>query len=294
MTIDTLRKASIHFVLRAFLLLSAVSAFAQISVFPTRVMLAARERSREVTVQNPTDKSLEITAGFGYKLIRSDSVGTLRLDSMMQNDEERAKSCRNWLKCFPRKFTLAPGASQKIRIMASAPDTIADGEYWGRLVLTPVQVGAPVVAGSDTSAGIASELTMIFALDIPVVYRKGKPSTGIAIDAITTQSDSVGMVLLVDSRRIGNSAYRGTMSAIVKDASGGEVARIGSQFTNEFILRQAFRLPSLGAGEYRLELLSESVRTGSAAEAVIPASAVVKEYDLHISAANHLQLIARN
>src|SRR5438477_300388 len=100
MTTATIVTLRCMIIIAASLILFGAIAQAQISVYPTRVMLAARERSREVTVENPTDKSLDVTASFGFQLIRSDSNGTISLDSVIHAPEEKAKSCREWLKIF--------------------------------------------------------------------------------------------------------------------------------------------------------------------------------------------------
>ncbi len=169
-----------------------------------------------------------------------------------------------------------------VRVLAVAPAGIDDGEYWGRLVFAslPLVVAPPV----DTSAqDVSTSITLILATDIPVVFRKGKVATGIEFNVARADVQHSRARILVDTRRTGNSAYRGTLFGTISTADGAEVARVEEQFTTEFALRKLLEFPLPGDGSYRMRLEVRSVRTGNAADAAIPAPTVIREYSMNVS-----------
>lgn len=268
------------FLVAVFLVALAAVASAQIEVAPTRVLLSMRDRSKEVNVINNSTNPVEVTADLGFKLIRSDSLGRMSLDSSA-SPEEASRSCERFLKIFPRKFILAPGASRMVRVLIVPGDSTDEGEYWGRIIFgsTPI-IRVPA---EDTTDAIRTNLTMRIELDLPVIFRKGNVQTGIEFEGLTARNEGEATVALLDTKRTGNSAYRGTLVAVLKGADGSEVARTEEQFTTEFKLRKRLQFPKLSEGSYTLELESKSVKKGAANEAVIPSDPVSKTYALTVS-----------
>ncbi|MEP7217797.1 MAG: hypothetical protein ABI876_02715 [Bacteroidota bacterium] len=256
---------------------------AQVELSPTRVILSLRERSQEVNLTNPTSERVEVTTDLGFRLLQSDSLGRVTLRSDASN-EELSKSCRDWVKIFPHRFTLAPGESRSVRVLILPPDSIPDGEYWGRAVFgsSPVSV-EPSVLG-DSAAQIETRLTMKIELDIPIIFRKGNAETGISIEGVAMRGDAKGTFALIDLRRSGNSAYRGTLSAHVQNAEGKEIAGASDQFTTEFSLRKSLRFPKLAVGSYTIEIESVTMKKGAANDAVITAPTIRKKYFVTVSA----------
>lgn len=265
----------------AILLLSLVSiASAQIEVAPTRVLLNMRERSKEVNIINNSSNPAEVTAELGFKLFRSDSLGRVTVDTVVSS-EESMHSCQAWLKVFPRKFILAPGASRMVRVLIVPADSSAEGEYWGRIIFgsTPI-IRAPA---EDTTDAIRTNLTMRIELDIPVIFRKGNVQTGIEFEGISAKNGPDAALALLDTKRTGNAAYRGTLTTVLKRSDGSELARSEEQYTTEFRLRKRIQLPKLSDGTYTLEVESKSVKRGSANDAVLNAPTVTKTYALTVS-----------
>jgi hypothetical protein len=266
------------------LLVVAGTASAQITVAPTRVVLSGREKSQEITIRNPTAEPLEIEASFGFKLLRSDSLGNLFLDSTAHGPEESARSCRDWLKMFPKKFVLAPGSTRVVRVVATPPVDIEDGEYWGRVRVSGNPMETPKPLSLRDSTVIGTNVTVILALEIPVMLRKGSIETGVAIDGATGVRDSAGPVVFLDLKRTGNSAYRGTAFSTLRRADGSEIPGVANTpFTIEFALRAPIRLPQLPDGAYRLETEIKSVRQGTAADVTLPAPTVNGRYDVVVA-----------
>jgi len=265
--------------------LCADNAAAQIEVSPTRVLLSMRNRSQEVNIHNSTDQPVEVTTDLGFKLIESDSLGNVSLRDA-RDAGEHARSCRDWIKIFPHRFMLEPGSSRSVRILILPPDSIPDGEFWGRVIFGSTVASPVVPVMDDTISGIRSSLAMRLYLDIPIIFRKGKVETGISLDDISVLRQGGGMLLLLDLGRLGNSAYRGTIRATIRDAGGGELGNGEEQFTAEFSVRRSVWLPAPVAGTYTLQIDLESFKKGGANDAVIPASTVSRTFDLQVSSTN--------
>lgn len=272
-------------VLPALLLLagSADILLAQIEVSPVRVLLTSRQRDIEVFVSNPLDEAVEVETRFGFKVLRSDSLGVRTLDTLASS-EEMASSCQNWLKLYPQKLTLPPRSTRSVRIIATPPEGIADGEYWARLELIGEKVGRARPVTVDTN-GISMDLKMRLNVGIPVTYRKGQVETGVAISNVQARRADSNLLVMVDTRRLGNAAYRGTIKAMVRGADGSDLGSREDEFTNEHELRNVLNFAnlSLPEGRYKLDIESRSVRTGTVSEMVLAAPPVARSYNMVVS-----------
>ncbi len=280
---------AIRFFLRSIapcLLLLAGSAdilLAQIEVSPVRVLLTSRQRDIEVFVSNPLDEAVEVETRFGFKVLRSDSLGNRTLDTVASAGE-MANSCRNWLKLYPQKLTLPPRSTRSVRIIATPPEAIADGEYWARLELIGEKVGRAKPVTVDTN-GISVDLKMRLNVGIPITYRKGQVETGVAISNVQARRVDTNLMVMIDTRRLGNAAYRGTLKAVLRGADGSDLAAREDEFTNEHELRNVLNFTNvpLPEGRYKLDIESRSVRTGTVSEMVLAAPPVTRSYSLLVS-----------
>lgn len=253
---------------------------AQIDVAPVHVLLNSRQRDTEIFVTNSLDETVEVTTRIGFKVLRSDSLGNRRLDTAA-SAAELSNSCESWIKLYPQKVLLPPRGTRSLRVMILPPESIPDGEYWARLEIMGQRVGRPGQVNTDTA--IVMEIRTRLNVGIPVTFRKGKVETGIAIDDISAQRIDSGFTLLVDTRRLGNAAYRGTLRATVRGVDGKEILVREREFTNETKLRNSFNLTEIPEGTYDLEIESRSIRTGNNADAVLSAPLVMKSYRLSVS-----------
>lgn len=252
----------------------------QIELSPTRVILDMREPSHEVFVLNPTNEILEITTSEGFKLLTSDSLGHIGYDTT-QSDATDEKSCAQWITVFPSRFILRPHTSRIVRVMAQPPGILADGEYWGRAAFRTTSLSPLEITGDTTT--LRTLLRARITLDIPVIFRKGTVTTGVIIDTVQMRSMGKNLVFLTDFTRTGNSAYRGTLTARIRDGDGEILAERSVQFTTEYRIRQGLAVPHPGDGLYSVEFECVSVKKGAAIDAVIEAPMVTDTYRMHLS-----------
>lgn len=266
------------------LLVGSNMAVAQITIAPTRVVISGRENDAEVTISNPTGDPLEVTAQFGFAIFRSDSMGHLFFDAP-RTEAEREVSCDKWLKLFPKRFVLPPGESRSVRVLATFPEGLADGEYWARLRFLGNRM-EPAKPADPNDTNVRAKIDIKLSIEVPVMVRKGLVQTGMSFEGISTRRDSTTTKLLVDMKRQGNSAYRGTIFGKLRRPDGSEIELPESSFTMEFAIRQVIPLPALSDGTYSLVLEARSVRKGSAAEVTLPAPTVTQQFELVVQGNN--------
>lgn len=88
--------------------------------------------------------------------------------------------CSTWMTkscgAFPRRVRIEPGDRQVVRLLATPPADLPDGEYWTRLIVSSHGAAIPLATG-DTAvrAGVTLEIRIVTS----VIYRKGELGTEI-------------------------------------------------------------------------------------------------------------------
>lgn len=266
-------KASVWIVLLA--VLSAVRAAGQgIAIAPTSVFIDARDRTGLLLLMNPNDEpaEVEISTIFGYPV--TDSAGAIQLYTARQPDAN-APSAASWVKVFPRRVTIAPHVQQTVRLLVSPPPGIPDGEYWSRLIITARGGKLPVTAAAETRSvqiGLSLEVRTI----IPLLYRKGKLQTGVALSNIHAEVRGDSLVVRARLERQGNAAALGTLRGEVVDTAGRVRSTLMVPISTYYVMVPRLTTPidSLPPGRYRLRLAVSSVRPDLVPETVLPFRAV--------------------
>jgi P pilus assembly chaperone PapD len=242
-------------------------------VAPHAVYMDARTRSAMVTLYNPGTEPAEVTISsfFGYPV--TDSLGQFLLaepDSVLPS----MPSAAGWIEAFPKRMTIPALQRQTIRLLARPPQGLADGEYWSRLVIS-AKGGSLPVSGVDTTSGISIGLTLELRTIIPLIYRKGKLETRVAVSDLRAQPLGDSIVVRARLERQGTSAYLGTARLSLVDSRGANVSSLERPIAIYYSADPAFtlRAPAV-AGRYmlRLEVLTE--RTDLAPEQILRAPPV--------------------
>lgn len=237
----------------------AGSASAQgVVVAPHAVFVDARTRSASVTLYNPGTEPAEVSISsfFGYPV--TDSLGQFMLaqpDSVLPS----MPSAAGWIEAFPKRMTIPPLQRQTVRLLARPPQGLPDGEYWSRLIIS-AKGGSIPVSGVDSSANISIGLALELRTIIPLIYRKGKLETGIAVSNLRATHVGDSLVVRARLQRQGTSAYLGTARGTLLDAQGKTVSTFERPIAIYYDAEPAFELsaPSTpGRYELRLELLTE-------------------------------------
>jgi hypothetical protein len=254
-------------------------AAAQLVIQPMRIVISSDNPTREVTLRNDGNELLEVSTRMMFGIWRVDSASHLILDST-GTPQELSRACTDWVKVFPKQFTLAPGAMRKLRLLVTPPAGIPNGEYNSRLIVASSSVGLPTVSVPTSGDAITGTLKGILNMSLEVMFRKGTCETGIELQELRmNRSDA-----LVDVRPLGNATYRGTLFGVVHTPDGATADSITYRVIAATPQRLKMSFRQLPAGSYRLMLESRAVLPGSAAETVIASPPVRKEYDLVVTA----------
>src|SRR3989442_669802 len=153
-------------------------------IAPHAVFIDGRARSGSVLLYNPNTEPVEVSISlvFGYPV--TDSAGRIVLRTIDRPDSTM-RSAADWIQAFPRRLTVPPLERQTIRLLASPPAGLSDGEYWARLVIAAKGGQVPVTGVADTAA-VKVGLTLEVRTIIGVYYRQGAVRTGVPMSNLRT------------------------------------------------------------------------------------------------------------
>ncbi|MBN2226093.1 MAG: hypothetical protein JW763_01885 [candidate division Zixibacteria bacterium] len=222
------------------LLFLAAELSANVLVAPTAVIMS-KTRSGRLNVQNPTDKPVEVSIEFSFGIPESDSMGVVTID-LQDSAVTDPRSALGWIKAFPRKMVLDPGATQVVRFRATPPRDLPDGEYWVR-VLVRSQEGQreiPVAADEDK---ITTKLNMIMQMAIILKYRIGDLVAKMEVLNTDVQQTDSSVIAVVDMVNRGNVSYVGLLTCRLVDADGKEAGRKEIDLAIYHNLRRRVEMP---------------------------------------------------
>lgn len=144
-------------------------------VAPTRVVLEGRERSAQLGLVNKGSA----TATYRISVVNMRMEKNGNMVEIAEPDEGQ-KFADRLFRYSPRQVTLAPGASQAIRILLRKPKDLEPGEYRSHLMMRAV----PDVESQSVEApasGAAVRLIPVFGIAIPVIVRHGELNQEVSI-----------------------------------------------------------------------------------------------------------------
>lgn len=238
-------------------------------VSPHAIFIDHRSRTGQLHLVNTGSTPEEVTIDLRFGYPDTDSAGAMYVRLIEEPDSARP-SAAAWIRAYPRRVRLAPGERQVVRLLATPPAGLPDGEYWTRLIATS-RGGRMPVAGADSSinVGISMEIRTI----ISVSYRKGAVHTGVRLDSLQAEVVGDSLVSWLAVTREGNAAYLGTAQFRLVDSAGTERAAWDAPLGLYYSLRRRFSLPldSVPAGAYTLQLRLSTARPDLAQARVLPA-----------------------
>lgn len=210
-------------------------------IAPQSVIIDHRSRSGTFEVYNPTAQPAEISIATIYGYPTSDSLGAVGVTTF-ETPAAGEPSAAGWLQAFPRRFVLQPQERQTVRLLGRPPAALPDGEYWSRLIVG-TKGATPLREPGDTTpvqVAVALEVRTILG----VIYRKGPQRTSLAMRDLTAglANDST-LRVRVAYLRDGPSAFLGTATVTLKDATGRVVKSIDRRLAVYKPLAPAYELP---------------------------------------------------
>lgn len=232
-----------------------------IAIAPHVVFIDHHQRSGAVTLYNPGHDPVEVDIAIFYGYTSYDSAGNFVLKTVEQPDSTQA-SAAGWIQAFPRRVTVPPQDRQIIRLLASPPPSLKDGEYWARISFT-VKAGQVPVSGVSDTARIKVGLDLQVRTIIGILYRKGTVQTGVAVDGLRAELAGDSVVVHARLVRQGNAAYLGTARGTLVGPNGREVGSFKAPlyvYIDGTPRWAAAITAPLAPGKYRLRLALETGR----------------------------------
>jgi P pilus assembly chaperone PapD len=258
--------------LTAFLLMIPAAASAQgVIVAPHAVYIDHASRAGSITLYNPGDQPVEVSVSFAFGYPKTDSAGSVSID-LVDEPPAGEPGATAWLRAFPRRVTMAPRERQTVRLLASPPSGLPNGEYWARLMVGAKGGQIPVAGVTDTGA-VRVGLTLEVRTVIAVVYRKGALSTGLTVGQPTASYAADTMSVRLPMTRTGTAAYLGTVRATVVNAKGDVQGQDELPVAVYYGLDPRLAVPvgTLPAGTYTVRIEVTTARTDLPPRVPLPA-----------------------
>jgi len=241
-------------------------------VTPHALFISHGARAGQVTVGNSGDTPEEVTVELSFGFPDTDSAGTPFI-RFIEDPGPEFPSAVDWIRPYPRRLRLEPGEQQVVRLLATPPDDLPDGEYWTRMIVTGQGASVPIES-SDTAvhAGVSLVMRIITA----VTYRKGDVTTGINLREFDAAAEGDSIVAWVNATREGNGAYLGTVNFDVLGQDGSPVREWIIPIAVYYPMNRRFSFPleSLASGSYVLRLTIAAERPDLRAEDVLASPTV--------------------
>lgn len=264
------------FSISIFLFVFVTISFAQVTIAPTNLFIDSRTKFGSYLVINGSSQAQEITVDFVFGYIDSDSAGNRAL---IYEAPEKAQqySAAEWVRAFPRNFTLQPGQRQTVRLRVQAPNDLQNGVYWSRIRTTATPLSPPVEdQGSDAvTARVGFKLEQVTGL----YYKQGDVSTGITINDIEANKKDNGLLeVLTKVSRTGNAPFLGSVYATLYNSKNEEVgtSKISTTIFFDDVIRHEIDTSGLSSGNYKLQLRFESQRNDVPKEDLVQITPVSK------------------
>lgn len=229
------------------LVLPLIISQASVLVAPTVVVLSDDNRTGRIIVRNPSTESKEVSVFFRFGLPESDSLGNIYV-KLEDSAYEHERSAAHWIRAFPRKIVLPPGAQQTIRFVATPPAGLKPGEYWSRVVVQS-QNNQAVPLDTLQEGQITAKLNMIMQTAISLKYRSGDLTSQVQMTGAQAKKSDDKATLLLDLINQGNVSYLGVLECEMVDAKGREMSTNRADIAVYYDLRRKMDL-AIPEGEF--------------------------------------------
>jgi hypothetical protein len=191
---------------------------AQVSIAPTSLHFDNKHRVNSLTVSNGGQQAQEvsITTEFGYPTSNDGRI-VISKDSTLAPK----KSIVDWIKVFPKSFTLQPQSRQTIQFIIRPPQNVKPGGYWSRVTIQSNPVSPPIESVGENQVG--AQINLVVNQIIPAHYRTPDAQTGVKVNSVNyTQDEDIGTIA-VSMEQMGNAPFIGSVNLQVKNSAGQTV-----------------------------------------------------------------------
>ena len=208
----------------------ALPVMAELSLFPTRIVLERNQRAAQVELVNRGGEPETYRIALVNR--RMTETGEIVPADTAEAGERFADEM---LRFSPRQVTIPPGGSQTVRILLRKPADLASGEYRSHLQFDRMEdtAASSSIEASGKPAGneIGVVIRALVGASIPIIVRHGDTNASVALSnlALIPASGQDGPLIAMHMNRNGNRSVYGDLSVTITPVGGKpvEVARAG-------------------------------------------------------------------
>ena len=213
------------------LALAAPLALADLSLYPTRIVLEKNQRAAQVELMNNG------TAPETYRInLVNRRMGEMGEFMALEAPGPGDQFADPLLRYSPKQVTVQPGSSQTVRILVRKPADLAPGEYRSHLQFDRVAdaAGATSVEQASTPGdkGIGVVITALVGASIPVIVRQGDTQASATLSdlALLPAAGDAAPALSFVINRSGNRSLYGDLTVRFTPKGGQpvELAKAGA------------------------------------------------------------------
>lgn len=214
--------------LALLMLLPQRYAWADLMLHPTRLVFEKNQRSAQLELINNGKEA----ATYRLSLVnrRMGETGAFTAITTPGPGEQFADGM---LRYSPRQVTLAPGASQVVRIMVRKPAELAAGEYRSHLQIDKLPDPGSATSinnlASANSKEIGVVITTLIGASVPVIVRHGQTDVAVTLAKLELIKPAAGQPALLSAvlQRSGNRSLYGDLAATFTPR-GGTTVELGN------------------------------------------------------------------
>lgn len=203
---------------------------AELSLFPTRVVMERNQRAAQVELMNRGSTPET------YRIVLVNRRMTLDGEILpVEAPSPDDRFADELLRYSPRQVTIPPGQSQTVRLLLRKPADLAAGEYRSHLQFDRVEDTSAATSveavGSAPAQGIGVVIRTLVGASIPVIVRHGATQVQVTVSELALERrEGVPVPLLaLQLKREGNRSVFGDLAVTFTPAGGRtiEVAKAG-------------------------------------------------------------------
>ncbi len=216
---------SILFSLALWLWLSS-TAYADMLISPTRVLMDDANHSATLVLRNPSDGSRT------YRLSWQDKRANENGGYTMITEDEEWPSAKDMIRLSPRQITVGPKENQTVRFSWRPPADLPSGEYRSHLLLQVIpDISEPSatigIDGPKEGVGINVRMQMSFSIPVVVRHDTDAPQVSIKDVKAVPAKDEKHLGLELTFNRAGNASSYGRVRVEMQRNVDSPVEQIG-------------------------------------------------------------------
>lgn len=168
-----------------------VFAKASLSFSPQRLVLAGHTNSAMLRLSNRGNKPGTFRISLSDVIYKSD--GTIK----HTNSPPRGfPSARRFVRFSPSQVRLAPGESQRVRILLRSPQKLPNGELRIHAVLKQLPEAQPLAVKPKAKNAVKATISIAQAVALPIIIRRGKASVKGGIATLQRAGSTINVRLV--------------------------------------------------------------------------------------------------